>query len=252
MTTTILTFVDEAYLPVARNWLVAIARLGLTGQVLVVTLDQASERSLAGSGIRLLHRPWRSPDLNDLWIHRVRVMAELLDSGADLVHSDADAVWLGDPLPALTAAGFDLVFTQGTVWPPRTHARRGFVLCCGLYGVRNTPATRMFFARFVERVERERDDQAALNALVDEEFGDWVVEAPYAVPFRATRFICSRTLMTARAPDLALAVLPHHAYPRLMQTTDGVVVGHPLSGKTCGETRLTLQQKGLWFLGNDS
>ena len=248
MKTTIVTFVNEGYLPIVRNWLVAIARLNLTGQALVVTLDESAHEALANSGVRLLHRPKTLPGLNGLWIHRVAVLSELLKAGENIVHSDADAVWLGDPMPALTSGAFDLVFTQGTIWPPEVHAKRGIVLCCGLYFVRGTPQAGRFFARIAERVRSDTDDQRALNRMVDETFHDWVIEAPYAIPFRDTQFICSRRPITAQGPDVTLAVLPHHAYPRLMNGSDGVIVGHPLSGKTCEETRVVLQQHGLWLL----
>jgi hypothetical protein len=248
MTTAIVVFVDERYLDIARNWLVAVDRLGLSEKALVVTLDEAVQSALSARKIRLLHRPLLSGDLNDLWVHRIRVVAEVLLSGADVVHSDADAVWLADPLPEMNSGGFDLVFSQGTVWPPDIHRKRGVVLCCGLYFVRNSPRTRRFFERFAQRVGRERDDQVALNRLLDAELGDWAIDEPCRVSFGDSQFICSRSVMAAEGIDLSVGVLPHHAYPRLMQGPEGVVVGHPLSGKTCAETRAVLERHGLWLL----
>jgi hypothetical protein len=247
-TATIVGFVNQNYVEIARNWLVAIDRLGLGRRALLVTLDEAAQRALSSSDVRLLHRPLLSGDLNDLWVHRVKVLSELLLSGIDVVHSDVDAVWLSDPLPEMSGSSLDLVFSQGTVWPPDVHRNRGFVMCCGLYFVRNSPGARLFFKRFAERVAIERDDQAALNRLLDEWLGEWAIREPYRVRFGSVEFVCSRVMMLASGPDLSVGVLPHHSYPRLMSGLEGVMVAHPLSGQTSEETRAVLRQGGLWFL----
>ena len=248
MSLNIVAFVDGRYVPVARNWLAAVQRLGLLPLVRVVTLDAAAHAQLADVGVTLLHRPLASADLKDLWVHRVHVLAEFLAAGVSFIHSDVDAVWLDNPIPALTAGGSDLVFTQGTIWPPDVHRKRGFVLCCGLYFVRCSQTAIDFFGAFAQRVAKDKDDQMALNRLADETFKDWRIEEPYHLPFRETNFVCSPKPMTATSGGLEISVLPHQSFPRLMDGSGGVVVGHPLSGKTCEETVQALRQNGLWLL----
>ena len=54
----------------------------------------------------------------------------LIACGIDFVHSDADAVWLRDPIPEYFGPGetADLVASQGTRHPPDVFGRWGFVL----------------------------------------------------------------------------------------------------------------------------
>jgi hypothetical protein len=53
--------------------------------------------------------------------------------------------------------------------------------------------------------------------------------------------------MSAEAADgMRISVLPHAQFPRLVDDLTGVVVAHPLSGKTLDETRTALAKLGLW------
>ena len=54
----------------------------------------------------------------------------------DFVHSDADAVWLKNPLISFGKTAFDLLASQGTIWPLDVFEQWRFVLCCGFLGSR--------------------------------------------------------------------------------------------------------------------
>lgn len=244
----IVTFVNAAYVPIAWNWLAAMDRLGLRRQCLVVTLDAQAHASLQSADVATLYRPLHSQDFKDLWPHRTEVIADLLADGRDVVHSDVDAIWLRDPLPHLRDDGEDMVFSQGTLWPPESHRRRGFVLCCGFFLLRAVPVVQDFVVQLRERASALGDDQWALNQLIDERVTGWSVDEPYELTYRDTAFVCSRSKMRAHSPSLKVSVVPHHAFPRLVTTLDEVVVAHPLSGKSLEETRSVLIEKGLWFL----
>lgn len=244
----ITVFVDERYLAIAANWLAAVRRLGLERQVVLVTLDPEAERALAAVHSPRLFRPLESRGLGDLWIHRVRVLSSLLAEGRDVVHSDADAVWLANPMVDLFPPGFDMVFSQGTIWPPDILAKRGVVACCGLFAVRASPRTCAFFAALERRVAVEHDDQVSINRLLDETMGPWHIESPAHMAVSGASFTISNAMMTAHADDLKVGVLPFRKYPRLMSGPEGVVVGHPLSGKTAAETEETLRKHGLWLV----
>lgn len=239
-------FVNSNYVPIAKNWFVALEKLGLEGHV--VTVDDGASASLSKDGYPVIHRPLVSPDLGDLWTHRVNVISELLMDGHDVIHSDADAVWLKDPSAIINASDHDMVFSQGTTWPKESLKRRGFVLCCGFFALRNGPEVREFVSKWALRAEQVRDDQRAINLLVDEEFSSWKIERPYKLGQWGRRFKCSRSLMTTSNGSLSLAVLPHHQFPRQMVDGLEIVVAHPPSGKTLDETRDALRTHGLWFV----
>lgn len=116
--------VDERYVGIAANWLAAVRRLGLERHVMLVTLDPEAEQAFAAVHAPRLFRPLDSRGLGELWIHRVRILASLLAVGRDIVHSDADAVWLANPLDDLFPPGFGMVFSQGRYGRP-TSSRGG-------------------------------------------------------------------------------------------------------------------------------
>lgn len=246
MSPVIVVFVDERYVAVAANWLAAVRRIGLQQHVMLVTLDSGAERAFAPIHTSRLFRPIDSRNLGDLWMHRVRIVSSLLADGRDVVHSDADAVWLGNPLSELFAPGFDMVFSQGTLWPPDVHHTRGVVACCGLFAVRSSPRTRDFFTDLETRVAVEHDDQVAVNRLLNETLGPWTIEKPHQAEVSGRAFTISDSMMVAEGDGLRIGVLPFRRYPRLMSDPRHVVVGHPLSGKTAAETQGVLRRCGLW------
>lgn len=246
MNPVIITFVSEAYIPVGRNWLDAVIKLETGCKVMIVALDEMTRDSFP-DGI-VSYRPSISGDLDELWIHRMIILRELLDQGIDVLHSDADAVWVRDPLPLIRSCGTEMVFSQGTIWPPDVHARHGIVLCCGLFYMQSTPAVRAFIAAVQQRVELDKDDQISINRLVDEGLTRWVIRQPYTIEFGHNVFTASRSVMYAKmVQEPSLSVLPHHSFPRLLTTVDeDVYVGHPLSGKTCADKVKILSALGLW------
>ena len=97
-------------------------------------------------------------------IIRPKLWRELADSGRDFIHSDADAFWLQDPRPWLMQhTEFDLLISQGTVWPIPQFIRHHFVLCAGFFFCRANMRTQ----NYLRRVEAaEQDDQLVMNELL--------------------------------------------------------------------------------------
>lgn len=251
----IVTFVTHGYIDVTANWLAFVAKLGLTAHVRIVTLDDASRDAFPAA--LTVHAPLDTTDLGGLWVHRIQVIGRFLAAGYDVVHSDSDAVWLRDPLPFMASCSADMVFSQGTVWPPDVHARHGLVLCCGLFRLTACDGVRAFMRAVEARVAADRDDQVSINRLLDEAGVRWRIDTPYRIPFRDTAFTASRSVIRAAAGDgPSVAVLPHHLFPRLVDCVDGtsivdaadgeVMVAHPLSGKTRAEKQAVLSALGLW------
>ena len=252
MTVRIVTFCNAAYIPVTSNWLSGLAKLGLDDLVTIVTLDDATRDAFPQD--RVLHRPHSGDPMNlaVLWSHRLCVLRDLLSDSQSVIHSDADAIWLRNPLPDIEACNSPIVFTQGTFWPRDVHARRGVVLCCGLFYLRSEPGVLRFLDSVLTQMEADLDDQIAINRVVDTCFKPWQIVEPYKIPFRDTHFVASRKPMRTASSDkssfhLSISILPHHAYPRLVdRISDEVVIAHPLSGKTLKEKEFCLAELGLW------
>ena len=245
---TIVTFASEAYIPVVQNWIKHVDALDVRAPVKIVALDATTRDAF--SAARVAYRPCDVSNLADLWTFRIRVLHDLLQEGPGLVHSDADAVWLRDPLPTIADCASDIVFSQGTIWPPDVHTKRGLVLCCGLYHLSNTTRGHSFMTQLEARVAHDGDDQVSVNRLLDESGLEWVVEDPYTIPVKGTDFIASRRTIRSSGGGVwgSVAVLPHHLFPRQVESLDpNVIVAHPISHKTCVDKIKTLKRLGLWM-----
>lgn len=226
-------------------------RLGLSEHVLMVTLDAESEAGISAMGVATIYRPLDGGNLGGLWVHRLRIVNELLADGLSLVHSDADAVWLADPLTDCRASGCDLLFTQGTIWPRQAHQKRGFVACCGCYFINYNPRSQNFMLDALEKCLELHDDQIAINLLLPKDASEWHAENTYTLTHKQLGFTASPSIMRAHSGELTFGILPHDRYPRLTHViTDLSVVkiAHPLSRKNARETIDCLKSEGLWFL----
>ena len=244
----ILCFANFDYLRVAENWIAQIENIGLAHRITMVALDLATANALSGKDVSVLYRPAPGSERRRLWLHRTEVIFEFLKTGVPVIHSDADAIWLTDPCADLLRPDADMVFSQGTSWPGESHAKRGFVACCGLFALRPSLELFNFTDALLVRLAEVADDQLAFNQLIDERFTDWVIIDPYRLAFHGTSFTCSPEPMRSTNETLSVAILPHHLYPRVVSTLKDVRVAHPPSGRSGSETEAALRKHGLWRL----
>lgn len=218
----------------------------------VISLDDATKEAFSSD--KVMHRPLHGGQcsLDALWVHRIVILRELLSQGNNLIHSDADAIWVKDPIPEIENYDDDMVFSQGTFWPRDVHSKRGLVLCCGFFHLRPSPSTFAFLDAVQERMAEDQDDQIAMNRVISGWIGEWKIEEQYEIPFKDTRFFASASPIRSTGTDrngraFSISVLPHHSFPRLVkEISDEVVVAHPLSGKTMEEKEAILGELGLW------
>ena len=227
-------------------------RLGLSELILAVALDRKSLARLNSLAVATIYRPHDCSDLGGLWIHRLRIIHELMSNGPKwIVHSDSDAVWLQNPLPDWETSGFTLLFTQGTVWPQKAFESRGFVACCGCSFILNTPTSRDFMRKAVRKCEEVNDDQQAINMLLPLKSAEWQIESGYEIEHQLHRITASHSIMRTHSDNLAVGILPHREYPRLMAkgpVTMDAKIAHPISPKHYAQTIETLKSHSLWYL----
>lgn len=249
----IITFCNADYIPVTQNWLAHLTRLNLEDSALIIALDEATTEAFH-SYCQVLERPLIGgvDNLQELWVHRIVVLKELLSNGCCLIHSDSDAVWLRDPLSTIDAAGTSIVFSQGTVWPAEAHALHHVVLCCGFFYLACDQYARTFLDGIYARVRKDQDDQISVNLEVLKRISGWQIDAPYQIPFRDTYFFASRKPMLALPKSSifepeSISILPHHAFPRLVNKINKeTMVAHPLSGKSLAAKEECLRKLGIW------
>jgi hypothetical protein len=243
------TFVDSSYLPLLQIWLPRLRALGV-GRVKVFCLDRTTREWCVGAGVDCALVEW-SGNLRDLWVQRIRVFSALLAAGEEVVHSDIDAIWLRNPLREGSACGRqeDLLFSQGTVWPPDVHDQWGFVLCCGWFRARPTMAAKAFFQGLEADVHVSGDDQISVNRLLALLGVRWSRSrtGDYQLPFRDRMMQCwSEPVSGATsAGPLSVALLPHREFQRLPEDSAHALVKHYLTPKNCEQKLQALRSYGL-------
>lgn len=247
----IVTFATLPFAALLENWYAHLRAIGRT-RILVIAMDQPMADLLAGEG-RTFVRGGFDGSLGDFWVQRLPVFEFLAGHGVDFIHSDLDAVWLKDPVPGYFAdRGDDLVFSQGTYHPEPAYGNWGFVLCCGLFGMRASPATAAFLAAVRDRARREQDDQAAVNLVLVEQQTSWQTErcSRYRQELAGRTFDCFDSVLYGRCEGfgLRLALLPHHLFPRLPVKGGGALVKHPGTPRAPEEKIPVLRDVGCWAL----
>jgi hypothetical protein len=243
----IVVFANWRYRDVLWNWMEAMGRIGVA-DCLVVALDRKLHEHVRRRGGRTILAP-SGKTLTELWIARIEVFRCLIDSGIDFVHSDADAIWLRDPIPDYfePEGELDLIASQGTRWPPEVFDQWGFVLCCGLFYMRSTPASAALLRRLRSHVEETGDDQKSLNQILLEMKIDWEFDSEYRVPFKKWHLRCSRQMIRSRGADIRVGALPFGRFPRLAEQQDRPYVVHPTTPKSPADKRAGLAEWNLWF-----
>ena len=242
----VIVFANHNYLPVLQNWLTAMDRLKIDNY-LIIALDKDLHTYLKDKSIPTLLRPCEL-DLGKLWVHRVEILLELMKQGYDVIHSDADAIWLKDPLPYLNALPQDMIFSQGTIWPPDVQEKWGFVLCCGFFMLRSNKKTLHFMQDLLKRVKEDKDDQVSCNRLLLEMNTIW--DEPihsYTIDFRDKQFVCTPTVRNGACGKLTLGLLPHNKFQRIFEEADDVYVKHLISEKNSEDILDVLKNHGCWL-----
>lgn len=244
----VVTFVDARYLPLLQAWVSRLSGLGV-GRIKVFCLDSMTLEWCQAERVAAQQLSWAG-DLRDLWVRRIQVFSELLAAGEAFIHSDVDAIWVRNPLQAGSARGRDedLLFSQGTVWPPDVHAQWGFVLCCGWFRAQPTRATQAFFQGLEADVQVTGDDQVSVNRLLAALGAQWDRSpADYQLPFRDRMMQCwlDPVRATTAAGPLSIALLPHREFQRLPEDSAEAVVKHYLTPKNCEQKIKVLREFGL-------
>jgi Nucleotide-diphospho-sugar transferase len=223
---------SDGHAQLLDNWICHMASLGIE-RLMVIAMDEAIAARLGGSGLAIVRASFDG-SIGSFWLQRARVFASLADEGIEFIHSDTDAVWLRNPIPRYAGVECDMMFSQGTVWPQEAVSAWGFVLCCGFFWARPTPATRMLMQAVVGPYSGERsfDDQIVLNRLLVAAGTSWEkTSISYTREFCGSGFTCyrERLIGTCQRFGARIALLPHHEFPRLHTATDDAFVRHILT-----------------------
>ncbi|CAM9760594.1 unnamed protein product [Ectocarpus sp. 12 AP-2014] len=230
----------------------------------LLCLDDDSRHFIESSmGIRCLPLSAFNISQNrQIWILRVRVVSCLVRAGYDVIMSDADALWLADPMKDFSLPGVvdsSIVAARG-MYPFDLAKAWGVTICMGFVLFRGT-ASRTAMGKFLSvmnaLVLESMDDQIAVNMAAralgivwDEEGSDMLYEESTGL---GVATIDSLTDEDNRL--FTVTLLPHSTYTRMCNRTpvsNTTVVAHCMSKKTPGCKRDWMHSMDLWSVDEDT
>jgi len=240
-------FANYAYREIADNWIRAISRLKVIN-FWFIALDQDMHDYLTSKNVQTILVKCEK-GLQTLWKLRIQLFRTLVDSGIDFIHSDADAIWLRDPIERYYTEqkGIDLIASQGTIWPPDVFNQWNFVLCCGFFVLRANKRTARLLRELEADVELSGDDQISINRLVFQRNMQWVIKSSYRLPFRNVQLLLSKNMIIGKGDSLTVGIIPFSEVPRLHLDNNKPYIEHPLAPKDNYKKKQLFQEIGLWF-----
>ena len=237
--TIIIAFANNTYRLVLENWIFQINRLQIKNY-LIFTLDQKIERYCKQNNINSfkLYSPSQNSilKLEDLWLLRVEIFFQLINSDLNFIHSDIDAVWLKNPIKKyVQETSSCLIFSQGTVFPQKTLNIWGFVLCAGFFSIKSNPLTQSFLKDLLSKVKISKNDQKEINLLLCEKYTiqwDKQNNTTYDLKRNKKKFECYTDILKGNFknhPNEHIDLLPQKLFQRLPSDTDEAYIKHCLS-----------------------
>ena len=248
---TIITFGNYSYKEIILNWVEGINRLGINNYIVIAMDDEIynllSEKSIKTVLLKI------NNNLEEIWLARIKLFQIIIEKGCNFIHSDADAVWLKNPIPKYFTSrnDLDLVISQGTIYPKNTFKKWGFVMCCGLFYVRGNLRTTQLFKEIeqhMKNTEYRKSDQKSLNKVIANKNINWDLGDWYAINMNKHKLQCSNTMMVGEGDDINVGVLPFKEFPRLEKYKDEPYVIHSLTPKDATKKQKQFKKKGLWLL----
>ncbi len=252
--TVIIVFGNNDYYEVIKNWYRHLYKAGDL-KALTISLDETLHEKLVKEEIPsfLVKVDGIGPEI---WKIRCRLVYELLRNGINVVHSDADAVWLHNPFSYFGDWDDDIIFSQGTMQPNEIHKIRGFVLCCGFFAIKSNDRTQHLFSIIdqISRKEEKFSDQATINKALLAHANVYELKKPYLINIGRTNLLCSpepiRFISFFDMKILRCALLPHNRFPRKVEgekDRSNFIIPHPLSKQTNEDTISRLKDEGLYI-----
>jgi hypothetical protein len=266
--------ISREYIETGLNWIRAMRGLGLTNFIIIagdkVTSEALDARGIANvlavideSEFDASYVSWTGFSAKGLAVSAFKfpVAQFLVRAGYSVVMSDADAVWLRDPMPYLREA--DVAFQRIVYHPPEIAMLWGFAACGGFISFRCGQKTAAFLERLMDENRLMFCDQVAMNLTLLE--GDpvwhcadpgWALPVPGVAQDRDSLEAAFAKCVTSpirgelRQGGVQVLALPHDKFWRhalFASPLQDMVVCHPNSPKNDLEKMKLLDSMGLRF-----
>ena len=91
------------------------------------------------------------------------MISDLINSGINCLHIDADAVFQKNPFTYLKGLHKDICFSQGATFPQRIFCKQNFVVRGGMHYTISNEGTKKVWSEFSVLTKKYKDDQTAMN-----------------------------------------------------------------------------------------
>ena len=171
----IITQVAYNYYPIFDVWYGNMRKLGITN-ILLIALDPLTLARARAEGIACWYLPifgFQKSVRRLIWTQTLKIRRDILNTGVNYLHSDADAIWLKDVRESVFRHQTDFVTSRARGTPPSAMEKWGFVMCLGFYYCRSNDKTRAFYDTYIEYSAQLGHDQNGLNQLFLDSAIDW-------------------------------------------------------------------------------
>ncbi len=267
------TFISQEYARVGLNWVEAMRRLGLRNY-LVIAGDLPTFRALDALSVacveaRLEGAARHAADVSPVGFTykglamtalKFPLVHTLLRMGLNVIMSDADAVWLKDPMTAIVKWDVDCAFQRVVYFPRAIAMLWGFAACSGFAFFRSGAGATALLEACVEEHKGVQDDQVAMNLALLSAGIHWAdnIRCSKAEPVGEANLISDfrrrgRRPIRGRATQhgLDIIALPHHQFWRhdwFDSDQTEMVICHPNAAKRDNEKIKRFEELGVLYV----
>lgn len=238
----ICVFANKVYIPVLGVWNKCFKK-STNCKYLVCALDKETHEFCIKNGLDVFFAPFEGDWLSFMQ-HQMVLTRKVLDLGYTILISDIDALWVKNPLDFTLSQDSDLVFSPGTIQPPKAHSQWGNVLCTGYFLVRPSDEVNSFLDCVQERMLGEGDQPAINHELLERDMKWDAQDSVYKIEFRGKSILQTISPRKGAAGGLTVTLLPNRYFQRLTEDEDAYVI-HPVAPKKCVDKLRVFKELGV-------
>lgn len=268
-----ITFMSREYARVGLNWVEAMRRLGWSNY-LVIAGDIQTRQALDTLLVPYVEARVAEGVTDATYVSPVGftrkglamtalkfpILCALLHLGLSVIMSDADAVWLKNPMTSIGGWDVDVAFQRVVYFPKAIVDLWGFAACTGFVFFRSTSGTIALLEACVNEHRGVQDDQVAFNLALLGAGTRWIESVTRSGPERrrteanlisAFRQAARRAIRgTTTEYGLDIMALPHHQFWRhdwLGVDRSEMVICHPNTPKDDREKMKRFEELGVRY-----
>ncbi len=162
----IVTTINKNYLKIFDLWYHYFKFSKYKSLLRVITLDKESDDYISKKSIYTIFIGKPTQNFDKIMIYRIELILEILQSGKNVIQTDADAIWVNPNLEEIVDKMFDIQISTEYGIPEEVLSEWGFTLCCGFAIFQSNKNVISFFKKWKENCVNDKGDQIIFNKLL--------------------------------------------------------------------------------------